>query len=309
MMGKVELGKTGLFIHPVGLGANKIAEEDKETNTEYGGKIIAAAIENGLNFIDTAYMYGKGLSEEIIGKTLKENKVRNDIVIATKGAHKFVGDETIIDNSPSFLTQSVDESIRRLQTDVIDLFYIHFPDTKTPKYEAVGTLQRLKEAGKIRAIGVSNFSLEQLQEANQDGYVDVVQDHYNLIERSAEKELFPYFLEKNISFIPYFPFASGLLAGKYKRDTVLSERQKTRPQFQADIYFKHLDKVEELRKIAHKYDVDVAHVVLAFYLTRESIDSVIPGARNTAQVIDNLKAAEVKLTAEDIHFIDEIFPV
>lgn len=232
---KMELGNTGLSVHPVGLGANKIGEEDPATNTEYGGKIITAAIDEGLNFIDTAYLYGNGLSEEIVGKTLKENKLRNGVVIATKGAQKFVGDTMIIDNSPTFLNETIDESLKRLQTDVIDLFYIHYPDEVTPKYEAVGALQQLKEAGKIRAIGVSNFSLEQLKEANQDGYVDVVQDNYNLIDRTAETEFSPYCLEQGISFVPYFPFASGLLAGKYTAQTNLTERQKTRAQFQGDV--------------------------------------------------------------------------
>lgn len=308
MVEKVELGNTGLFIHPIGLGANKIGEADQASNTEYGGKIITAALDHGLNFIDTAHMYGNGLSEEIIGKTLKENKLRNDVVLATKGANKFVDDKMVFDNSPAFLTNAVDESLKRLQTDVIDLYYIHFPDEDTPKYEAIGALQRLKEAGKIRAIGVSNFSLEQLIEANQDGYIDVVQDEFNLINRQAESELFPYFLDHDISFIPYFPFASGLLAGKYTRDTILPEKQKSRPQFQDDVFFKHLDNVQKIREIAHKHNVDVAHIVLAFYLTRDSVDSVIPGARNTKQVVDNLKAADVKLTKEDIQLIDGVFP-
>ncbi len=309
MVEKVELGSTGLFVHPIGLGANKIGEVDHTSNTEYGGKIITAAIDHGLNFIDTAHMYGNGLSEEIIGKTLKENKLRNDIILATKGANKIVNDKMVFDNSPAFLSEKVDESLRRLQTEVIDLYYIHFPDKDTPKYEAVGALQRLKESGKIRAIGVSNFSMEQLQEANQDGYIDVVQDEFNLINRKAEDALFPYFLEHNISFIPYFPFASGLLAGKYSKDTILPEKQKNRPQFQDDVYFKYLEKVEKIREIAHRHDADVAHVVLAFYLTRKPIDAVIPGARNTKQVVDNLKAAEVKLTEEDIQLIDEVFPL
>lgn len=307
MVEKVELGKTGLFVHPIGLGANKIGEEDNETGTEYGGKIITTAIESGLNFIDTAYIYGRGLSEEIIGKTLKENNSRNDVILATKGAHRFKGDTMTVDNSPAFLMQTVDESLKRLQTDVIDLFYIHFPDDETPKYEAVGALQQLKEAGKIRAIGVSNFSPEQLNEANQDGYLDVVQGEYNLINRTAEKELFPYFSNNNITFIPYFPLASGLLAGKYKLDTIFSEKQKARPQFRDEVYFKHLEKVDKIRQIADKHEVDVAHIVLAFYLTRRPIDSVIPGARNTKQVVDNLKAADVELTTEDIQFIDEVF--
>lgn len=309
MVEKIELGKTGLSIHPVGLGANKIGEENKETNTEYGGKIIASAIDNGLNFIDTAFMYGRGLSEEIIGKKLKENNWRNSVVLATKGAHKFVGKDVIVDNSPEFLNETVEESLKRLQTDVIDLFYVHFPDEKTPKYEAIGALNRLKEAGKIRSIGVSNFSIDQLKEANQDGYLDVVQGNYNLLDRSAEKELFPYFSENSISFVPYFPLASGLLAGKYTKDTVLSESQKKKPQFQDEVYLNHLRKVEEIREIASNHNVDVAHVVLAFYLTRDHIDSVIPGARNSDQVINNLKAAEVKLTSDDIQVINELYPL
>src|SRR5699024_6659894 len=108
------------------------------------------------------------------------------------------------------LKRAVEESMGRLKTDFIDLFYIHFPDEDTPKYEAVGALQELKEKGIIRAIGVSNFSPEQLAEANQDGYVDVVQDHYNLLERGAEIEPLPYVHDDGMSVVPYFPFASGM---------------------------------------------------------------------------------------------------
>lgn len=303
------LGRTGLTIHPIGLGANKIGEENKETNTEYGGKIITAALDNGLNFIDTAFMYGKGLSEEIIGKTLKESGRRNEAVIATKASHIFKGEDVTISNTPDFLTKSVDGSLKRLQTDRIDLFYIHFPDKDTPKYEAIGALQRLKEAGKIRAIGVSNFSLEQLKEANQDGYLDVVQDHYNLLHRSAEHELFPFMLENGISFIPYFPLASGLLAGKYHEDSVLSDYLKAKPQFQGDAFARNVEKVDKLKAIADRHDVSTAHLVLAFYLSLEPVDAVIPGARNADQVVDNLKAAEVNLTETDIAAIEELFPI
>lgn len=309
MTKKVKLGRTDLFVNPIGLGANKIGEEDKATNTEYGGKIITSAIDNGLNFIDTARMYGNGLSEEIIGKTLKANKLRNEVVLATKGGDRNIDGQRVFNNSPAFLQDAVDQSLRRLQTDVIDLYYIHFPDKETPKYEAIGALQRLKEAGKIRAIGVSNFSIEELKEANQDGYLDVVQDGYNLINRKVEDELFPYFLEHDISFIPYFPFASGLLAGKYKQDTPLSPQQKLKPQFHDDVYFDYLDKVEKIQAIAERRNVDVAHIVLAFYLTQNTIDAVIPGARNTKQVIDNLTAASVSLSEEDIELINQLFPL
>ncbi|WP_068674991.1 aldo/keto reductase [Oceanobacillus sp. Castelsardo] len=308
-METVELGKTGLNIHPIGLGANKIAEEDNESNTQYGGEVLSAAIENGLNFIDTAFIYGNGLSEEIIGKTIKENNWREKVVIATKGAHRISGDTMELDNSPEFLIQTVNDSLKRLQTDVIDLFYIHFPDETTPKYEAVGALKRLKDNGKIRSIGVSNFSLEQIKEANYDGYVDVVQGEYNFINRSAETELFPYFKNNGISFIPYYPLASGLLSGKYDKNSIISERNKKRPQFQGDNYLRYLEKVEKVRGIANKHGLNIPHIVLAYYLSKDNIDCVIPGARNTNQVLDNLKTIDVKLTTEDIQIIEKIFPI
>lgn len=116
-------------------------------------------------------------------------------------------------------------SLKRLQTDYIVLFYIHFPDQDTPKDEAVGAINQLKEQGKIRAIGVSNFSIDQLKEANKDGYVDVYQGEYNLLRREAEKELFPYVTDKGISYVPYFPLASGLLTGKYEKNTNLDGKR------------------------------------------------------------------------------------
>lgn len=309
MVNKVQLGRTDLWIHPIGFGANKVGPEDPSTNTEYGGKVLATGIERGMNFIDTAFMYGKGVSEEIIGKTIKENNWRDEVVIATKGAHKYTADGVVFDNSPDFLVGEVEKSLKRLQTDVIDLYYIHFPDEDTPKYEAVGALHRLKEQGKIRAIGVSNFSLEQLKEANQDGYVDVVQGHYNLLNRSAEKEFFPYFKEHGISFIPYFPLASGLLVGKYTKDTVITGRNKERPQFQPGVFEKNVEKVDQLKPIAEKHQASVPQIVLAFYLTLDTIDAVIPGARNITQVLNNLETANIHLDQEDIAKIEAIFPV
>lgn len=309
MVKKIKLGRTDLMIHPIGFGANKVGPEDSETNTEYGGKILAAGIEKGMNFIDTAFMYGNGLSEEIIGKTIKENHWCNEVVIATKGAHKHTDDGVVVDNSPDFLVGEVEKSLKRLQTDVIDLYYIHFPDEDTPKYEAVGALHRLKEQGKIRAIGVSNFSLEQLKEANRDGYIDVVQGNYNLLDRSAQKEYFPYFKENQISFVPYFPLASGLLVGKYTKDTKITGRNKNRPQFQPGVFEQNVEKVDQLKKIAEKHQASLPQIVLAFYLTLDPIDAVIPGARNTAQVLNNLETAHIQLDAEDIEKIEAIFPV
>src|SRR5699024_12235475 len=140
----------------------------------------------------TAFTYGPMRSEEIIGEVLEAEKARNQVVLATKAAHVFTDNGVEFDNDPEFLKRAVEESMGRLKTDYIDLVYIHFPDEDTPKYEAVGALKDLKDAGKIRAIGVSNFSKSQLEEANQDGYVNVFQGEYNLLKRQAEQDIFPY---------------------------------------------------------------------------------------------------------------------
>ena len=205
----VEIGRTGLTVNPIGLGSNAVGGHNlfPNLNDEIGKEIVRAAIQNGINFLDSAFIYGMGRSEELIGEVLKESKTRQDIIIATKGAHRIEDGKVIVDNSPQFLRETVENSLRRLQTDYIDLFYIHYPDEGTPKDEAIGTLSRLKEEGKIRAIGVSNFTIDQLEEANKDGNVEVIQSGYNLFNRIAENELIPYSAQNQISFIPYFPLA------------------------------------------------------------------------------------------------------
>lgn len=308
MVEKVQLGKTDLYVNPIGLGTNAVGGHNLYPNLseETGKQVVRTALENGVNFLDTAFIYGPKRSEELIGEVLKEFR-REDTVIATKGAHKFVGDKIEIDNSPAFLRQSVEDSLRRLQTDYIDLFYIHYPDESTPKYEAVGELKKLKDEGKIRAIGVSNFSIEQLKEANQDGYVDVLQSEYNLFKRQAEKDLLPYTAEQGISFVPYFPLASGLLAGKYTKETKFDDLRAKNPLFQGEEFVRNLEKVEKLRPIAEAKNTEIAYVVLAWYLTRDSIDALIPGAKKPEQVVNNLKTLDVQLTKEEIESIDRIF--
>ncbi|WP_186580614.1 aldo/keto reductase [Aquibacillus kalidii] len=309
MVNKVQLGKSELQIHPIGLGTNAVGGHNlyPNLNEEAGKDLVRTALHNEMNFLDTAFIYGPERSEELVGQVIKEEGKRKDVIIATKGSHKLIGKELVMDNSPEFLKQAVEGSLKRLQTDYIDLFYIHFPDEDTPKAEAVGALSRLKEQGKIRAIGVSNFSLEQLKDANQDGYVDVFQGEYNLLQREAEQKLLPYTVEKDISFIPYFPLASGLLAGKYTKEMTFDDLRKDMPHFQGNAFIQNLNKVEQIKRIADKHEAEVAHVVLAWYLTREGIDALIPGAKNAGQVLSNLKALEVQLSKAEIEEIDRLF--
>ncbi|NRR21298.1 aldo/keto reductase [Brevibacillus sp. MS2.2] len=309
MMKQTRIGKTDLVVNPIGLGTSAVGGHNiyPNLNEEVGKDLVRAAINHGVNFLDTAFFYGTGRSEELIGDVIKEAGKRHELILATKGGLTLVGNDVTMDNSPAYLKQAVEDSLKRLQTDYIDLFYIHAPDQDTPKDEAVGVLKRLKDEGKIRGIGVSNFSLEQLKEANKDGYVDVLQGNYNLLQREAEQEFFPYTTENNISFIPYFPLASGLLAGKYKKDMTFNDLRKDMPHFQGDKFKKNLEKVEQLRKIANKKNAEVAHIVLAWYFTHDSIEVVIPGAQRAEQMLDNLKTVDVHLTEEEINEIDRIF--
>ncbi|MEK4209623.1 MULTISPECIES: aldo/keto reductase [Paenibacillus] len=309
MANKITLGKTNLQVLPLGLGANAVGGHNlfPGLNDETGRNIVRSALDHGINFIDSAFIYGPGRSEELIGEVLKERGGRDNVVIATKGAHVITGDKITLDNSPAFLRQSVEDSLKRLQTDYIDLYYIHFPDENTPKDEAVGELKKLKDEGKIRAIGVSNFSIDQLKEANKDGHVDVLQSHYNLLHRDAEQDLLPYTQEHGISFVPYFPLASGLLGGKYKQGDTFSDIRKNDPLFQGETFAKNLEKVDKVRQIANAKGVEVAHVVLAWYLTVPSIDALIPGAKRPEQIVSNLETLKVQLTPEEIKTIDSIF--
>ncbi|RLL46688.1 aldo/keto reductase [Oceanobacillus piezotolerans] len=309
MTNRVKLGKSDLVVNPIGLGTNAVGGHNLYPNLdeETGKELVHTAINNGLNFLDTAFLYGPGRSEELLGEVVKESGKRSELVLATKIGPKFVGNEMVMDNNPSFLKEEVEKSLERLQTDYIDLMYLHYPDENTPKAEAVGALYELKQEGKIRVIGLSNFSPEQVKDANQDGYVDVFQGEYNLLNREAEKELFPYLEQQNISFVPYFPLASGLLAGKYNKDSKFDDFRKGLPYFQGEAFLENLEKVDKIRSIANTKEAEVAHVVLAWYLTRDVIDAIIPGAKRSDQVLSNLKTLDVKLTQAEIDEIDQIF--
>ncbi|MEC0184607.1 aldo/keto reductase [Paenibacillus peoriae] len=298
-MEQIRLGRTELRVNPIGLGANAVGGHNlyPNLNDEIGKDVLRTALKQGINFLDTAFVYGHGRSEELIGEVIREQGGRENVVIATKA----------FDNNPSLLKEAVENSLKRLQTDYIDLFYIHYPDVETPKDEAVGALKELKDEGKIRAIGVSNFSIEQLREANKDGYVDVVQDEYNLFKRDREKDILPYAKENGLSFVPYFPLASGLLGGKYTKETTFSDVRASLPMFQGETFITNLEKVERLREIADTKQVEVAHIVLAWYLTRDAIDAIIPGAKRPEQVENNLQTLFVRLSKEEIDRIDQIF--
>lgn len=309
MTEKVQLGSSDVFVNRIGLGANAVGGHNFYSNLDEqaGKELIRVAINSGIELIDTALMYGPFRSEQLIGEAVKEMGCRDKVVLATKIGPKFVDGKMLIDNSPDFLRSEVDAALQRLQTDYIDLLYIHYPDETTPKDEAVGVLKELKDAGKIRAIGLSNFSPDQLLEANKDDYVDVFQGQYNLLNRMAEQAYLPYTREHNISFIPYFPLASGILAGKYKKEDTFQDIRASMPHFQGEAFTAVLEKVEQVRKIADAKGEEVANIVLAWYLAQDGIDVVIPGAKRWAQVQSNIGTLDISLSTNEIEAISDIF--
>lgn len=310
MAKEVTLGKSDVKVFPIALGTNAVGGHNLYPNLdeEQGKEVVRKAIDHGITLLDAAYIYGPERSEELVGEVVKEYP-REQVKIATKGSHYFDEEDNVQQNNdPEFIKQQVENSLKRLQTDYIDLYYIHFPDDNTPKDKAVAALQELKEEGKIKAIGVSNFTLDQLKEANKDGYVDVVQLEYNLLHRENE-DVMQYAAENQITFVPYFPLASGILAGKYDEDTTFDDHRATRRDFKPEVFKDNVRRVNQLKDIAETHQTSIANIVLAFYLTRPALDVVIPGAKRAEQVIENIDAANVELSQDEINQIDALFPI
>ena len=310
-MEKVRIGKSDVYTIKLGLGTNKVGANNlfKNLNEKDGYDLVREALNQGINFLDTAYVYGIGRSEKIIGDVLQDYD-RSKVIIATKAAQD-KSQDMAMNNSADFIKKSVDEALLRLKTDYIDIFYLHFPDEKTPKDEAVETLDEIRKAGKIRAIGVSNFSLDQIKEANANGKVDIVEDQYSLVHRSAVKEELEYLQAQNISFVPYFPLASGLLTGKYSLDDWDKFKNTDGGQLLGDFskeqYDKAIQGIEGIRKIADSHQATVTQTVLAWYMANPAISVVIPGARNVEQVKNNAAALHIELSPAEYQQIDQLF--
>jgi len=298
----VKIGKSEVVSGPLGLGTNKVGGHNlfdglKDSD---GEAVIKAALNDGITLLDTAFMYGLGKSEDIIGNVIQDFD-RSKFVIASKAAQD-PNNDLKPNNDPKFLTKSIDESLERLQTDYIDIFYIHFPDDKTPKAEAVDALAQAKKAGKIRAIGISNFNLDQIKEANQDNQVDVVENNYSLVHRDAESEIFPYLKAHQISFVPYFPLASGLLTGKYSRNDADKFSR-----FSPSKFNQIMDSLDQIKTIAENHQATIAQTILAWYIANPDISVVIPGARLPEQVDSNAKALDVQLSSAEFDEINGLF--
>jgi len=304
-----KLGNTGIEISEIGLGTNYIGGHNlyEAVDEAAGIQIVRQALELGINFIDTADIYGMGRSEELIGQAL--NKHKYQVIVATKGGITFDGlNRTGISNHPTYLRKALEASLKRLARDYIDLYYIHRPDGRTPPEEAYGTLMKFKEEGLIRAGGVSNFELPDLKAALTAGPIDALQSCYNIFQREVETEILPFCRLSQISFIPWGPLAFGLLGGRYTSDFQLSEkdwRHRT-GLFETDVFNGNLEIVNQLKKIAENRGISIPQLAIQWLLSHQEIGSVIAGAKHPDQVRHNSQASSQKLTSDDIARIDAL---
>ncbi|WP_088007438.1 aldo/keto reductase [Indiicoccus explosivorum] len=295
------LKKTDIRISAIGLGTNAVGGHNLYDGLEEkdGREMVRTAIGHGVTFFDTADSYGHGRSEELVGEALKDYG-RSQYVLATKGGSDWRTKTKNI--SPAYLKKALDDSLSRLGLEYVDLYYLHHMDKTTPVGEAVAELVRQKEAGKIRAIGVSNVTLDELKEANAHGDVNAVQLAYHMLDRSIEKEILPYCVENDISIVAYGPLAFGLLGGTYSSDFRLApgDFRNRLPLFQHGTFERAIGTAEALKKVASEKGTTLPNLALAWLLAQPGVDAVIPGGKRPEQVTGNIPAADLVLTEEDL---------
>jgi aryl-alcohol dehydrogenase-like predicted oxidoreductase len=312
----VTLGRSGLRVSPLCLGAMTFGEDlgSFGSSVEESQQIMDRYIAAGGNFIDTANFYTKSHSEKIIGDHIGRHSSKRDrLVIATKfSGNLHPGDPNGGGSGRKSVMDACEHSLRRLQTDYIDLYWLHNWDVHTPIDETMATLQDLVRAGKVRYIGVSDTPAWKIAQANVmahfRGWSQFIglQIEYSLLERSVEQELVPMAQELGLGITPWSPLKSGALSGKYTRQTA-GENQSARAAFMAA----HLNEstfrlIDELALIAKAHDSTVARVALAWVRTRPGVTSTIIGARRLGQLEDNLKSLDVTLTASETAQLDAL---
>jgi aryl-alcohol dehydrogenase-like predicted oxidoreductase len=298
------LGASGLKVPVVGLGCNNFGRRVDLDGTR---AVVDAALAEGVTFLDTADIYGgAGASEELLGEVLHGR--RDQVILATKFGMD-MGDGQGPRGSRGYIMQAIDNSLRRLQTDWVDYYWYHQPDGVTPIEETLGALQELLTAGKIRGLGASNFDADQLREADavarENGLTPftAVQNEYSLLARDAEDDVLPASEDLGIGFVPYFPLASGLLTGKYRRGQPGPDgaRLSARDEIGTDEQFAV---VEALQRYADERGLSLITVAIGALLTRDSVASVIAGATKPEQVRANAAAAQWRPTAEDLEALN-----
>ncbi|MBW3630974.1 MAG: aldo/keto reductase [Gemmatimonadetes bacterium] len=297
-----------LDVSVVGLGCNNFGTRIDAVQTE---RVVGAALDAGINFFDTAEQYARGQSEEYLGRALSLR--RSQAIVATKFGHPASGPES--GGRPENVRKALEGSLRRLGTDYVDLYQMHRPDPNVPVAETLGALDELVKAGKVREIGSSNFSAEQIRQADEAPRAGAarfvsVQNEYSLVQRQPESGVLAECERRGVAFIPYFPLSSGLLTGKFRKGQPVPEGTRIAnmgPQNRL-LTDENLDLVERLVAFSESRGHTLLELAFSWLLSRPAVASVIAGATRPEQVHANASAANWKLSETDLRELDTIQP-
>jgi aryl-alcohol dehydrogenase-like predicted oxidoreductase len=284
------LGKSDQTISAIGMGCIQFGDKADLPETE---RIVGRALELGITFFDTANVYSDGVGEEFLGRAL--GRRRKEVVLATKVGRVRMGErrKLVRDSSPASIRAGIDDSLRRLGTDYIDLFQVHWPDPDVPFEDTMVVMQELVAAGKVRHVGICNYAGEQVRRAHAAmPALATLQSPYNMLRRDLETETFPYCVQHGISIIPYWPLEQGTLAGRQPQEGAPSALRA-----QATV-------VARLRPIAERLGRPLAQLALAWLLARPGVATVIPGASQHNQLAENVGAADWNLAPSEVREID-----
>lgn len=304
------LGKTGATVSAIGLGCMGMSEFYGPGNDQQSLQTLATALDRGIDFLDTADMYGTGHNEELVGRFLAGKRDR--VVLATKFGivrNPKVPAERRIDNSPEYIRAACDASLRRLRIDSIDLYYMHRRDPSVPVEDAVGAMAELVAAGKVRYLGLSEVGPETLRRAHAVHPITAIQSEYSLWSREPEQDMLATCRELGVTFVAYSPLGRAMLTGTVRSAEAFApgDFRRGNPRFQGEALQKNLRLVQGLAESAQKRNATSGQIALAWLLTKNPDVVPIPGTKRPHYVIENAAATEIRLSAAEIATLDRLF--